>query len=331
MCEDRTRARYMPRRSASVGQQRRAGGAVRPKSAPFRTIAETHGDLNIHEYIGAVMKRYDDKKKAPEVKHKRRQAVPKVPDVTGTPDSVDSWFRDVAAVVKEHNRGAFDQEFGNYACTPSEKTEFMWMMGRFGLPLEMYGKDKAKSLSELWAEMMKPKDKAKTKFEARVLPDGKVELLRSAAVVVVELCTELDGKDVFLLLKYTFTDDGSQTRWDLNTRITKKMWTSEEPEKATWHCLSDNLSLTECICKENFEIESHKVIEEESMSEGFPGLLTRYTLHVARVRMHNKCMPTSQEFMTKVQGTGANAGSKRVWTWCSRPHFESLFPPTLDA
>lgn len=313
MCPDRTRPRYESRRSGSVSQQKRPGTAPRPTSAPFKTIAETHGHLNVHEYIGAVMKRYQDQKLEPQVRGRR--------------NAVRMRLRDIAEAVKAKGEGSLDHELGIMADLRFDKAEFAYLLEQFGLPAEEYGRGNAKSLNELWHELCTAKDRAKTTFEAWVLPNGQARLLRHASVVVVELYTDVGGRDVFLLLKYTFTDDGS-SRWDLNTRVTRKMLAGDDPVSATWRCLVENLNITEAICKDNFVIEDQKVVEEQLVSEGFPGLMTHYNLHVVRVRMLARCLPTTAEFMTTVQGEGSSSGSKRVWVWASRAHFESLFPPT---
>lgn len=311
ICADRTRARYVSRRSAAPCQDKRSGITLRPKSAPFRLIAETHGHLNMHEYIGAVMQRYDEKRKLPE--SPRRESKQHAPHA------------DVSEAITE---GSLAREIDNVARVPFDHGQFQYLMEKIGLPVAKYGIGTAKTLNQLWVEMAAPKHKAKTKFEALIQPDGQPKLLCSAAVVVVELCTEVEGKDIFLLLNYVLSNNGP-SRSDAKTRLSSKMFANEDAVTATWRCLSDNLHLTASICKENFVIESQKEVVEDVPSEGFPGVMACYTLHVSCVRMHTKCMPTNKEFMTTLQGKNdVNSGTKRVWMWCSRALFASLYPST---
>merc|ERR1712232_556069 len=127
-------------------------------------------------------------------------------------------------------------------------------------------------------------------------------LVRSTSVIVVELCAEVQGCDFFLLLKHMFTDSGTVRR-DLDMRVTRKLLVDEEIEPAIRWCLSENLQISERVCKDGFAIEAIKDTKVVQPSEGFPGLMTNYHLHVARVRMHGRCLPTCTEFMTSVEGT----------------------------
>merc|ERR1719326_2368120 len=117
----------------------------------------------------------------------------------------------------------------------------------------MYGIDKAKNISDLWVEVAL----GESKFEVETRSTGGRRLLRSTAVAMVELVSELQGAREFLLLQNAFTESGALRR-DLNMRITRKMFIDEEAESAIWRCLSQNLELSESICKQNFEIESIK-------------------------------------------------------------------------
>merc|ERR1711879_157226 len=108
-------------------------------------------------------------------------------------------------------------------------------------------------------------------------------------------------------------------------RVTRKMFADEEVEEAIWRCISESLELTETTAMECFLIESIRSQTEVKSSGGFPGLLTHYHQHLARVRMLTRCLPTCTEFFTSVDGP-MRSGGKHLWTWCTRQEFERKFP-----
>jgi len=201
---------------------------------------------------------------------------------------------------------------------------FTQLLEHFNVPVREYGTGKAKHVTDLWLEM----ERGETKLGTPTT-NGKRKLLRSVRAVVVELRAELQdpSREVFLLLKHMFTDSGAERR-NLDMRVTRKMLIGEDQESAMWRCLMESFNLSQKVCKDSFVLESIKNLEEQKMSEGFPGLQTRYKLAVCRVTMKAPCLPTTAEFESIVAGK-MGSGSKRVWMWCRRDYFESLFPYLL--
>jgi hypothetical protein len=195
--------------------------------------------------------------------------------------------------------------------------KFKLLLRHFQVPVDDFGKGKAKHVSDLWVEMELGVTRLGTPLD-----NGYRKLLRSVKVVVLEIHAEFEGQEFFLLLKHMFTDSGAERR-DLDRRVTTKMYAGEEKYVAMLRCLTDSLNISEQVCDESFVVESSKVVDELKLSEGFPGLQTRYKLYIYRLCMNKPCLP-SKEFETTVPGK-MGSGSKRVWRWAQREYFESLF------
>lgn len=208
-----------------------------------------------------------------------------------------------------------------------DPAHFKAFLHRWGVPIEEYGIGNAKHVSDLWAEVAL----GESKLEKEKSPGGQVILVRKVNVAVVELHAFVIDKDMFLILKDMKTQSGSNRR-GLNRRITKKMFADEPDDSAVYRCLTQNLGLKEKVCRE-FELESKQTIEEEKVSDGFPGIRTRYSLVVFRMRIrdsldadvHKIGLPFGQEFQNTVDGE-KGSGSQRRWVWCTTEQFNEWYP-----
>lgn len=205
--------------------------------------------------------------------------------------------------------------------------QFTLLLKHFKVPISEYGKRNAKSVRDLWCEVVVGTSHLE---KTAAKPEGQV-LLRRVKIAVVELLATLDGEDKILMLKNMTTESGC-VRKDLDARLTRKMFDDEERSPAMWRCLTQNLGLPEQACKDHFEIESSKDLEEVRVSSGFPGLNTHYTLCVTRARVRDPTSPALQslglpggeEFETDVVDM-FKLGSMRQWKWCPRETVEPLF------
>jgi hypothetical protein len=271
------------------------------------------------------MHRYADKKRAEPLFRKGNHSPMHIVE------GLKQLFDDESPHGDKDSVAAVDQAIKNLAIVPAlSKSQFKEFLKHFGVPIENYGTGKAKHLSDLWAEVAMGTSKLELEsLSGGEQRGGEQRLVRSSAVAVAEVVTEVQGADQFLLLKSSFTDSGALRR-DLDIMATSKMCADEEVETAIWRCLSENFDLPEDTCKASHAIESIRTIDKVQTSEGFPGLLTRYTLHIGRVRMHTRCLPICTEFMTSAKG---DLGSvvKCLWTWCPREHFESIIFDSPDS
>jgi hypothetical protein len=207
--------------------------------------------------------------------------------------------------------------------------QFEVFLQRWGIPVEDYGMGNAKHVRDLWTEVIL----GDSKLEIQSLNGGCSILLRRVVVVVIELCAEVNGKKIFLILKDMMTQSGSN-RKDLNRRITRKMFADEDENSAIFRCVHQNLNIREKTCQQLFEAESKRWVEEAKCSDGFPGLTTRYSLCIVRMRVcdpvdsicHQLGLPEGREFETTVDGA-MDSGSTRRWTWWSSEKFQAAFPP----
>jgi hypothetical protein len=196
--------------------------------------------------------------------------------------------------------------------------DFILLLKHYQMPVEEYGKGKAKHVRDLWVEVQT----GQSRLDAE-MSNGSPCLMRSVRVVVLEIRAQVEEQDSFLLLKHMFTDSGAE-RLDLDSRVTRKMDPGEERYASMLRCLTDNLSISEKSCDECFIVESCKKADEVKVSEGYPGMRTRYKLDIYGLHMIKTCLPTT-EFETTVPGK-MGSGSKRVWRWAQRDQFDSLFP-----
>eukprot|EP00747_Dinoflagellata_sp_TGD_P218217 gnl/TRDRNA2_/TRDRNA2_90500_c0_seq2.p1 gnl/TRDRNA2_/TRDRNA2_90500_c0~~gnl/TRDRNA2_/TRDRNA2_90500_c0_seq2.p1 ORF type:complete len:402 (+),score=75.38 gnl/TRDRNA2_/TRDRNA2_90500_c0_seq2:74-1207(+) len=193
-----------------------------------------------------------------------------------------------------------------------------------GLPIEEYGRGKAKHVRDLWAEVVM----RECELEEHEIEDG-CTLQRKVKVVAVELQVAIGEECKFLLLKDAW--NATSTRKDLNIRVTRKMFAEEDPLSETYRCLYQVLNLSETVCKTHLVIEATEDIEEVKSSEGFPGLITFYNLHVVHMRVIDPSapalaklgLPEGKCFTTEVGSTGMGLSTARScsWEWCSREEF----------
>eukprot|EP00747_Dinoflagellata_sp_TGD_P170085 gnl/TRDRNA2_/TRDRNA2_200751_c0_seq1.p1 gnl/TRDRNA2_/TRDRNA2_200751_c0~~gnl/TRDRNA2_/TRDRNA2_200751_c0_seq1.p1 ORF type:complete len:407 (+),score=76.17 gnl/TRDRNA2_/TRDRNA2_200751_c0_seq1:60-1280(+) len=207
---------------------------------------------------------------------------------------------------------------------------FATFVMRRGLPVERYGIGKAKLIRDLWAEVVM----RESTLEQIGMPDG-YALQRRVRIVFLQIRANIEGEDRFLLLK-NVTCRGSQ-RLNLNMRPNKKMFPDEESAAATWRCLYQILGLQETPGKKLFEIESTEDRDEVKESEGYPGLLTYYRLHVVHMRvvdilapeLASLGLPEGDNFKIEAGASGVFASARNCnWSWCSRERFEEALAGT---
>lgn len=318
---DRTRPKHMGPSQSSSGRQRPGSASAHPRAA-FKTIADTQEFANVHDYVETVIAMYEVK---PPPRQRRGGVQTTRTVLMGEMKKcfdASSGGLSVSASATEQCINSIAQGDGQDAIAKLNKAQFKKLLVHFDIPVAQYGSGLAKHVSDLWVELVMTPE---SNIELETLGNGQRRLVRSTAVALLELYEHNADGDSFLYLKHMFTESGA-LRKDLNTRISRKKVADEGIDSTVTRCLMESFNMSEAIVQQGFVTESCRSVEELKVSVGFPGLMTRYKLHIARVRMKERCLPTCPEFMTSVLGK-MNTGSKRVWSWCSRERFETMFPP----
>lgn len=185
----------------------------------------------------------------------------------------------------------------------------------------------AKSLKDLWTEVVL-RQCTLEQYANEEAPDG-LGLQRKVAAVFMELEAACqDGELRYLLLKDEIHSQ-SESRRNLNTRPSRKMFEDEDVISAIWRCMVQNLNLSEQLCKELFAVESVELRTEVKESSGFPGLRTIYNMHVVKMSVVDPRvtevaqlgLPAGEVFQTELDNS-LFAATTRCWIWANRHDFE---------
>lgn len=170
----------------------------------------------------------------------------------------------------------------------------LWL-GEQGIDLSLWGEGEAKSVADLWLEMV----------------NGETTLHESPPrrqVQVVELLIEHNGQFLIEAMQ-EFANGERRYRKHLPAEKIKR---GEDALMAARRCLLEEFSLTD-LQLETIRITIEQTVEKERRSPSYPGLNTTYLLH--RVRIENFDFP-SEDFATENQAHDDGDPVKaHHWQW----------------
>ena len=210
-----------------------------------------------------------------------------------------------------------------YSAHTMKLSQFEAFLRRAGVRTELYGVSNARTLNDLWGEVMLKE----CTLEKRDPPLNGCTIFRLVRTVVVELRATVRQRDVYLVLEEERTGWGS-ARSNINTNMTRKLFTDEDTASGIIRCIVQNLEITTDECNEHIVIEpSVESVESDRDSKSYPDLKTNYTLHVARVRVRDSShpamshlgLPKGTPFTTTVDGMNKR---QRKCKWMTRAQFE---------
>lgn len=200
-----------------------------------------------------------------------------------------------------------------------ELHDFLLMLENGGVDTSLFGVGMAKSLEELFWEVYEEHECALITGE-----DGKIK--RVVTLVQIKLAAQdMFGNWRWLVSTMQFLHDGRQRhRKDLLARkITVDL---ETAEVAICRAFSERLNMPEALQQMHLMIDKvGQPTEKESVSQGYPGLLTIYRIHEVNVVIKDPAhidlalfgLPEGRDFATMEGVLGEkNIGSHlRMWTW----------------
>jgi len=199
---------------------------------------------------------------------------------------------------------------------------FVQFLEAHHVPVEEYGRGRARCLRDLWAEVVT----RLCNLEEVRDPMGSFTgfLQRRARILVLEVKATLEGQERFLLLKQEANVMG-HIRDNLDSRVTKKMFDDEDIPSAVHRCLLQTFNMQMRSVEEEFAIESAEDVEELRDSTAYPGLRTIYTLHLvylrvreaSRPRMAAIGLPSGRDFTARMMGSALDVDKSRTWCWCT--------------
>lgn len=212
-----------------------------------------------------------------------------------------------------------------------QPSQFKMFFKRHGIDMAKYGRERAKTVKDLWAEVVFRECELQQVEDPKT---GQLSLERFVRVIMVEVEAECaDGEVRHLMLKNE--ERTGNSRRDLYNRMSKKMFDDENVDNAMWRCMLQNMALPEEMCQKQFAVVSTQRTHEYKVSSGFPGLPTSYDMHVVRMRVVNPSdpvveklgLPEGKDFKTQHVAL-IGPPSIRTWVWCTKAAFDAAVEAT---
>jgi len=191
------------------------------------------------------------------------------------------------------------------------------------VPVEDYGRDKARCLQDLWAEVVV----RECSLERIPNPMGssKCFLQRRVRTIIIEIKATIEGQEKFLLLNREVNDHG-HVRDSLDARVTTKMFDDEDIPSAMHRCLLQNLGMECSAVEDGFAIELEEDAKAVRESTAYPGLRTIYTMHLVHLRVRDIShpmmaaigLPLGSSFTAQMMVSALGVGKRLTWSWCMR-------------
>ncbi|MFC1850973.1 NUDIX domain-containing protein [candidate division CSSED10-310 bacterium] len=166
-----------------------------------------------------------------------------------------------------------------------------------------WGVGAAKSVSELWQEIMVG--------ETTILNEPPVRVVRGVVQVMIR-----NGSKILIEREQEFAHNQKRYR---NTPPAEKMKPAESYTATVLRCMSEEFG----IKPETIEIreETYRQRREMKESSSYPGLLTLYHFHIVEVQVQG--LPDT-EFWTQETGSG-NLVTRHHWIWKSESETDGDF------
>eukprot|EP00928_Gymnodinium_smaydae_P040256 TRINITY_DN27324_c0_g1_i1.p1 TRINITY_DN27324_c0_g1~~TRINITY_DN27324_c0_g1_i1.p1 ORF type:complete len:340 (+),score=57.55 TRINITY_DN27324_c0_g1_i1:49-1020(+) len=205
--------------------------------------------------------------------------------------------------------------------------EFHEFLKRSGVDTGLFGKGKARPLHDLWIEVLLGEAELSLRDicsneEEMFLTDGSLDMSvplvqRHVRIVKIVLSAVVDEEMRYLVL--LSEDDRSSLR----QLVTRKLFGDETSEEGFERCLLQNFDLDPQTMKAHIITTSAESKVEYRESVAFPGVLTKYELHLFRAEVKDPHapemkvlgLPKGAEFSSALAAQILSRARVRRWAW----------------
>jgi len=208
---------------------------------------------------------------------------------------------------------------------------FKEFLEKNSVPVVKYGSNKAKTLRDLWVDVVLGCTKLHRCTFNPTPPNVSPTLCLEMRLVMLELCVNIDGNDMCLLVRDEFPESNwGVSRQELRAPVTANMFSGESLFEALSRLCVQKLGLADDICLQQVLIEKCSYSEDvQRTSSVFPGVVTIYKIHRLVVHFQDVCdpglacigLPHGNEFDATCEGSMGNSCTN-FFVWVSREEFD---------